>query len=103
MPKKGQKGTEPEEQRSVGVPRAPEGHGCFTQAQPGHFSCITFTAEMPSSFVCNYSKACCVATVTGAALKVFNNVYLEGGQPETLLFLITEHMKSSIESYVYLL
>lgn len=96
--KRGARGRE-----AVGVPAAPESHGCFTQAQPGHSSCVTFTAEMPSSFVCNYSKARCVATVTGAALEVFNNVYLEGGQPEALLFLITERTKRSIESYVYLL
>lgn len=44
-----------------------------------------------------------MATVAGAALEVFNMVYLEGGQPETVLFLITERTKRSIETYGYLL
>lgn len=106
---KGQKGRETEEERSVGVPGAPEGHKttplplCVIDILQSHSSFVTCTAEMRSSFACNYSEARRVATVAGAALKVFNMVYLEGGQPETVLFLITECTERSIETYGYLL
>lgn len=57
-------------------------------------------AEMQSSLVCNYSKALLVATVTGAALEISKNVCLEECQLGTALFLIREHIKTSLESYV---
>lgn len=89
---------------------APEGHKttpppppCVIDILNSHSSCVTCTAEMGSSFACNYSKARRVSTVAGAASEVFNMVYLEGGQPETVLFLITERTKRSIETYGYLL
>lgn len=60
---------------------------------------MTRTAGMQSSFECNYSEACRVAAVAGAALEMFNMVYLEGGQPETVLFLITERTKRLMGIY----
>lgn len=75
-------------------------HRRFTHTERSHASGPTFRPEMQSSLVCNYSKAPLAATVTGAALEISNNVYLEGRQLGTVLFLITEHIMTSLESYM---